>query len=108
MTEAEPGVVVRALYGFYRRVVSPVLHTLSPSRCVYLPTCSEYAFVAVVRFGLWKGSWLALRRVARCHPFAKGGLDPVPAPVPDPVTEPASGGDREGSSSVSIHTDRLS
>ncbi|HEX2917299.1 MAG TPA: membrane protein insertion efficiency factor YidD, partial [Edaphobacter sp.] len=50
----------------------------SPSQCLYLPTCSEYAYVALTRFGPFKGSWLALRRIARCHPFAKGGFDPVP------------------------------
>jgi uncharacterized protein len=76
--DSEPGVVVRVAYGVYKRVVSPVLHAFSPSQCLYLPTCSEYAYVALVRFGVWKGSWLALRRLARCHPFAKGGLDPVP------------------------------
>ncbi len=104
MTEAEPGVGVRISFWIYRRVVSPVLHTVSPSQCVYLPTCSEYAYVALVRFGVWKGAWLALRRIARCHPFAKGGLDPAP----DPVPERASGGDSDADSSVSIHTDRLS
>jgi putative membrane protein insertion efficiency factor len=76
--DARPGIAVRSVYWVYRVVLSPVLHAFSPSQCVYLPTCSEYAYVALVRFGVWKGSWLALRRVARCHPFAKGGVDPVP------------------------------
>jgi hypothetical protein len=71
---AAPGPLFRA----YKAIVSPVLHALSPSRCVYLPTCSEYASMAVSRFGLVRGSWLALRRVARCHPWAMGGFDPVP------------------------------
>ena len=55
-----------------------MLHAVSVSQCKYLPTCSEYAYVAVVRHGWLRGGWLALRRVARCHPFSKGGLDPVP------------------------------
>ena len=75
---AEPGLAVRVAYGIYKGVVSPVLHAFSPSQCLYLPTCSEYAYVALVRFGVVKGTWLALRRFGRCHPFAKGGLDPVP------------------------------
>lgn len=76
--EPEPGLAVRVAYGVYKRIVSPVLHAFSPSQCLYLPSCSEYAYVALVRFGVLKGSWLALRRFARCHPFAKGGVDPVP------------------------------
>jgi uncharacterized protein len=78
MPDREPGFAVQLVYGLYKRVISPVLHAFSPSQCLYLPTCSEYAYVALVRFGVWKGSWLALRRLARCHPFAKGGVDPVP------------------------------
>ena len=64
----------------YRWVFSPAkIFLFGPlGRCRFTPTCSEYAYVALVRFGVFKGSWLALRRLARCHPFAKGGLDPVP------------------------------
>ena len=62
----------------YKRVLSPMLHAFSLSQCKFLPTCSEYAYVAVVRHGWVRGGWLAVRRVARCHPFSKGGLDPVP------------------------------
>jgi putative membrane protein insertion efficiency factor len=69
-----PGLAFR----FYKAFLSPVLHAISPSRCLYLPTCSEYAYTAVSRFGMLRGSWLALRRFARCHPWGKGGLDPVP------------------------------
>ena len=76
--EPQPTPAIRATYWLYKSVVSPTLHAFSPSQCLYLPTCSEYAYVALVRFGVIKGSWLALRRLARCHPFAKGGLDPVP------------------------------
>jgi len=67
-----------ALLVFYKRGVSPLLHVFAATQCKYLPTCSEYAYVAVVRHGWLRGSWLALRRVVRCHPFASGGHDPVP------------------------------
>lgn len=73
-----PPLAARIFLAIYQGVFSPVLHTLSPSQCLYLPTCSEYAYVATARFGLWRGGWMALRRLGRCHPFAKGGLDPVP------------------------------
>ena len=59
---------------FYQRQISP----LSPPRCRYIPTCSEYAVEAVEKYGAAKGGLLALRRVMRCHPFHKGGYDPVP------------------------------
>ena len=65
-------------FRFYKGLLSPVLHAISPSRCLYLPTCSEYAYTAVSRFGLVRGSWMALQRFTRCHPWGKGGLDPVP------------------------------
>jgi putative membrane protein insertion efficiency factor len=65
-------------FGVYGRVVSPVLHSLGRSQCIYLPTCSEYALVAMQRFGVLRGGAMALRRIGRCHPLAKGGLDPVP------------------------------
>lgn len=86
---------IRIAFGIYKTVVSPILHAFSPSQCLYLPTCSEYAYVALVRFGPIRGSWLALRRFGHCHPFAKGGLDPVPERNPG------------APDSVSIHTDRL-
>jgi putative membrane protein insertion efficiency factor len=69
---------VRLAFRVYKSVLSPMLRAISPSRCLVLPTCSEYAAIAVSRFGLVRGSWLALRRLARCHPWGKGGLDPVP------------------------------
>jgi putative membrane protein insertion efficiency factor len=49
-----------------------------PPSCRYLPTCSQYGYEAVHRHGVAKGSWLTLRRLLRCHPFAAGGYDPVP------------------------------
>ena len=59
---------------FYRRCISPY----TPPTCRYHPTCSEFAMIAVERFGIFRGSWLTLRRLARCHPFAGHGHDPVP------------------------------
>jgi hypothetical protein len=71
-----------ALLKFYKGIISPLLHAASISQCKFLPTCSEYAYVAVVRHGWLRGGWLAARRLARCHPFSKGGLDPVPEAAP--------------------------
>lgn len=58
----------------YKAFVSPLL----PPACRFSPTCSEYAYEAVARHGALKGSWLAAKRLARCHPFTQGGFDPVP------------------------------
>ena len=65
---------VLALIRFYRRYVSP----LSPPRCRYAPSCSQYAEQAIERYGLLRGGWLACKRVLRCHPLHAGGWDPVP------------------------------
>ena len=74
---AAPGPVARVLLAVlaaYRRFVSPLLGP----RCRFAPTCSAYAVEAVTRFGAARGSWLAVRRLLRCHPFHPGGHDPVP------------------------------
>ena len=68
----------RALFLLYKSALSPALHSVGFSQCKFLPTCSEYAYVAILRHGWRRGVWLALRRVARCRPFAPGGADPVP------------------------------
>lgn len=65
----------------YRYVVSPVL----PGACRFTPTCSQYSKEAVARFGAGKGSWLALKRLLRCHPFHPGGNDPVPGHDNGPI-----------------------
>ncbi len=70
--------MIRALFWLYRHTLSPLLHGFGIGGCRYLPTCSEYAEVALLRFGVVRGTWLSLCRLARCHPFRKGGLDPVP------------------------------
>lgn len=57
----------------YKWVLSPML----PPSCRYVPTCSEYAMEAVERYGTLRGGWMAAMRVLRCHPFVKGGYDPV-------------------------------
>ena len=59
----------------YQWLVSPLL----PRACRFAPTCSEYARLALLEHGLARGTWLALRRLARCHPFHPGGFDPPPA-----------------------------
>jgi hypothetical protein len=67
-----------ATIAFYSRWLSPAVHSLSPGGCRYQPTCSEYAAVAIATHGPVRGLGLALWRLLRCHPFARGGLDQVP------------------------------
>ena len=66
------------LLRLYRRWFSPALHSVSVGGCKYLPTCSEYAEVAIERHGPIKGVMLATWRILRCNPFSKGGQDEVP------------------------------
>jgi putative membrane protein insertion efficiency factor len=65
---------VLELIKLYQSTISKV----TPSACRFAPTCSNYAYQAVERYGLIKGSWLAAKRLARCHPWSSGGYDPVP------------------------------
>ncbi|WP_100445193.1 membrane protein insertion efficiency factor YidD [Glycomyces xiaoerkulensis] len=60
----------------YRRWISPAL----PNRCRFYPSCSAYTLEALSRHGAFRGLWLSLRRLGRCHPFHPGGHDPVPPP----------------------------
>ena len=66
--------VLKLLIRGYQLAISP----LFGPRCRFYPSCSHYALEAVTRHGALKGSWLAARRLARCHPFHPGGYDPVP------------------------------
>jgi len=77
-----------AALGFYRRWLSPAVHSISPGGCRFQPTCSEYAAVAIATHGPLRGSALALWRLLRCHPFSKGGLDQVPTQVTPPAISP--------------------
>ncbi len=65
------------LLGFIRAYQHTLSHLFTGS-CRYYPSCSHYTYAAVERYGWARGSWLGVRRVLRCHPFAKGGYDPVP------------------------------
>lgn len=69
-----PTRAVVTLITAYQKMVSPSLG----ANCRYRPTCSSYANEAVQRFGVVRGGWLAMRRLARCHPLRPGGYDPVP------------------------------
>ena len=73
-TATVPARLVMVPIAGYRRFVSPLL----PPRCRFAPSCSEYALTAVAEHGAARGLWLAIKRIARCHPFNPGGYDPVP------------------------------
>lgn len=67
--------IILRMIKFYRKYISPMKGV---GCCRYTPTCSQYALLAVEKYGALKGSYLAIRRILRCHPFHKGGFDPVP------------------------------
>lgn len=65
------------ILGFIRLYQNTVSRALPPT-CRFVPSCSEYAYQAIERYGVIKGGWMAIKRIARCHPFHPGGYDPVP------------------------------
>ena len=73
--------ILLAALAFYRRWLSPAIHSLGAGGCRFVPTCSEYAAVAIATHGPFRGVALAGWRLLRCHPFSRGGLDPVPPAV---------------------------
>ena len=87
----------------YKRWISPLL----PHACRFVPTCSEYAVEAVEQHGALVGAWLAVKRVLRCHPFARAGYDPVPFGSPESfvfgVMRQSSGGTAMAASASVCH-----
>lgn len=65
---------VLGIIHFYRKFISP----LKRPSCIYYPTCSSYAIEAITKYGLVKGGYMSIKRILRCHPFHRGGYDPVP------------------------------
>lgn len=92
--------ILTAVIRFYQSAVSP----WTPASCRFTPTCSEYARQAILTRGAGSGSWLALRRILRCHPWGGHGYDPVPGW--DGVIEIADGADRTRSVAVDERTNR--
>jgi putative membrane protein insertion efficiency factor len=72
--------LIRILIRGYQRFISPVIHAIGGpgSGCRFRPTCSEYFLQAVETHGVFRGSWMGLKRISRCHPWGGGGEDPVP------------------------------
>jgi len=66
--------IALSLIRIYQLTLSRVL----PPACRFYPSCSNYGYEAIARYGIWRGGWLALKRLARCHPLNPGGCDPVP------------------------------
>lgn len=66
--------ILIALLRFYQGAISP----LTPPSCRFVPTCSQYGIEAIQKYGAFKGGWLTLKRLSRCHPWGGSGFDPVP------------------------------
>ncbi|SEN48459.1 hypothetical protein SAMN04488134_101191 [Amphibacillus marinus] len=69
--------ILLAIIDFYQRKISP----LTPPNCRFQPTCSNYGKEAIIQYGAVKGSYLAIKRILKCHPFHPGGYDPVPGQI---------------------------
>jgi len=72
-----------SIFRFYQKFISP----LKPPSCRFYPTCSHYGVEAVEKHGAFKGLYLAIKRILRCHPFDEGGYDPVPDMWPEKKTQ---------------------
>ena len=66
--------ILMSFIKIYQKIISP----LTPPSCRFYPTCSHYGLEAIEKHGSIRGSWLAIRRISKCHPFHEGGFDPVP------------------------------
>ncbi len=66
--------LVLGVIRFYQKFISPMF----PPSCRFTPTCSQYTYEAISKYGVIKGGWLGIKRISRCHPFNPGGYDPVP------------------------------
>ena len=66
--------LLKGIIKVYQKAISPMM----PPSCRFHPTCSNYGLEAIETHGALKGSWLAVRRISKCHPFHEGGFDPVP------------------------------
>ena len=66
--------IALALIRFYQKLISPIL----PSSCRFTPTCSHYTYEAIQRYGFFRGGFMGVKRILRCHPLNPGGYDPVP------------------------------
>jgi uncharacterized protein len=69
---------VKHLFIFLIKVYQRTLSRVMPPSCRFYPSCSEYGAQALQKYGVFKGGWLTVKRIARCHPFNPGGYDPVP------------------------------
>lgn len=68
----------RRLFLILIRIYQNTISRVTPPSCRFTPTCSQYGYEAVEKYGAVKGGWMAVKRISRCHPFNPGGYDPVP------------------------------